>query len=380
MNYKWNAEDVELQESVRNLLDAAVLQEIHSLEDADEAEIRRILLKYLGLLARSEYLLLGAGPERQKDHLRLIGAQEELAGASGSLFLAVEFTARLFGGLLSGWGSDALKLEILKPLQQGELIAGIGISEPGVTESGDAWKTSARLRDGVYTVSGEKSMITNGPIADWLAVAGDVDGKTAFFLIKPEQEGLTLSPRIKTMGCNGLAVCSAELQGVRVPESHVIGPFEDDQPLKYLYMIQDLVLASASVGLIKRTHSAATEYAHAHYRGGKPIFSHQEVRFKLADTFTYMQAAQMLTYRTAWYIVSGDKEAPVLVNCAKVFCAESSETVAGLAMQIMAGAGYISGNPIEQGYRDAKYAALAGTTSEVSRMNIADDIIKRFPI
>ena len=67
-----------------------------------------------------------------------------------------------------------------------------------------------------------------------------------------------------------------------------------------------------------------------------------------------------------------------MVRCAKVFAAEASEKVASMAMQIMAGQGYLSGNIMERGYRDAKYAAVAGTTSERARMAIADDLLKRY--
>ena len=67
--------------------------------------------------------------------------------------------------------------------------------------------------------------------------------------------------------------------------------------------------------------------------------------------FTLYQTAQLLIYRAAWFAASGDREAGVLINCAKVFCAEAAEKVSALAMQVLAGQGYLSGNPVEKGYR-----------------------------
>ncbi len=64
----------------------------------------------------------------------------------------------------------------------------------------------------------------------------------------------------------------------------------------------------------------------------------------------------------------------------QVFTAEASEKVAALAMQIMAGQGYIQGNAVERAYRESKFAALAGTTSERARMRIAEDLLKIYRV
>jgi alkylation response protein AidB-like acyl-CoA dehydrogenase len=49
--------------------------------------------------------------------------------------------------------------------------------------------------------------------------------------------------------------------------------------------------------------------------------------------------------------------------------------VASYALQILGGQGYISGNPAEEGYRESKYLQIAGTSSEISRMKIADNVL-----
>jgi alkylation response protein AidB-like acyl-CoA dehydrogenase len=95
---------------------------------------------------------------------------------------------------------------------------------------------------------------------------------------------------------------------------------------------------------------------------------------------TLLQTAQLLTYRAGWLYRASDPEAATVILCAKVFGSEASEQVSTLAMQIMAGRGYISGNPVERAYRDAKFAALAGTTSEIARMSIAADLLTRHKV
>jgi alkylation response protein AidB-like acyl-CoA dehydrogenase len=132
----------------------------------------------------------------------------------------------------------------------------------------------------------------------------------------------------------------------------------------------------ASVGLIHATITQAQSHAGAHIRDGKPVIAHQEIRFKLADMLTLFQTAQLLAFRAGWMRGHADPEADTLCRVAKVFTAEASEQVAQMGMQIMAGRGYVKGHAVERAYRDAKFAALAGTTSERARMSIAEDLLK----
>ncbi len=126
---------------------------------------------------------------------------------------------------------------------------------------------------------------------------------------------------------------------------------------------------------MKRSLDAALTFARGHASGNKPIIAYQEVGFKLAEMVTLFQTSQLLAYRAAWMAEAGDREAAVLAHCAKVFCTESAEEVASHALQILGGQGYIRGNPAEGGYRDAKYLQIAGTSSEISRMKIADNVL-----
>jgi len=141
-------------------------------------------------------------------------------------------------------------------------------------------------------------------------------------------------------------------------------------------MWEDQVLTAASLGLMRRSFDAALKYAKAHRSGGKPIIAYQEVGFKLAEMLTLFQTAQLLAYRAAWMSESENREADVLAHSAKVFCAESAEKITSEALQILGGKGYVRGNPVEAGYRDAKYIQIAGTSTEISRMKIGDWVLE----
>ncbi len=380
MNFDWTREEAELASKVSAVFGAECVSQLEALEHADLDEMRRTTLSFLKKLPGTGYLGLALGPKAKGEIMTLIAGQERLAVRSNSLFLAVESSARLFGGLLRGFGNPQALGQILDPLARGETIAAVAVSEPEERDSPAAALTYGVARGDGFLVTGKKSYMTNGPIADWIAVTGEIQGSPAVFLVRGDQRGVHVGPRLSTVGYNGIAVSALDLDKAEVPGSHVMGPFEDRRHLDFLATMQDLVLTMASVGLIERTVAFSKNYAQSHVRGGKQIVKYQEVRFKLADMLTLSHSSKLLAYRAGWLLSVGDPEAATVLRCAKVFSSEAAEQTAIMAMQIMAGAGYVSGNPVERAYRDAKLAALGGTTSEVARMAIAADQLRRYQV
>jgi alkylation response protein AidB-like acyl-CoA dehydrogenase len=380
MNFDFTHEENDLKKLASGVFSGDAALEAQAMEKANLDELESITRDFMKKLAEIGYLSLCLEPTQSHEMLRLVAAQEEVARISGSLFLAVEATARLFGMLLAGFGSGRQFSRLLTDLKEGRVIAAVAVSENEGSQSGGTASTTV-WRDGEdFIISGVKPFVTNAPIADYIAVSASLDKKSAFFVVQPNDPGVVVGPRLETLGYNGLAVASLELQEARVTKESVIGPFTDRACIDSLNSAQDLILAVASVGLMLRTLAESKRYSDSHHRGGKPIFSKQEIRFKIAEMLTLAQSSQLLCYRAAWVLSIGDDEAASLIHCAKVFCAEASERVASLAMQILAGTGYLSGNPVERAYRESKYAALAGTTSEIARMSIADELLKSYRV
>ncbi len=380
MNFDWLPEDNEQSSLLDKAFDQTALADVEDLEHADPAELRRLTLGLQKRLTEAGYLSMGLGAKPSGEMMAMLAAREKLARLSSSLFLSTETTARLFGVLVANHGWSVLSSEILDPLRAGRIIGAVAMAEQGGDSPTPECLTSAVFEADHYVVSGRKSFVANGPIADWIAVTGRAGERPAVFLLRPGQTGLALGPRLQTLGHQGLAVCALELDQVHVPSAHVLGPFDSSAPLDQLRIRHDQILSVHSVGLMERTLDAANRYARTYHRGDKPIYAHQEVRFKLADMVTLLQTSQLLNRRAVWLQAVDHAEAATVSACAKVFTAEAAEKVAALAMQIMAGQGYLAGNTVERGYREAKYAALAGTTSEISRMNIADEMIRRNPV
>lgn len=375
MNFDIGEKERIISERIRGLFDPDSMAAISRLEKGDLRDLRQVLLHWMGRLSQTGYLSLGL--DEGKNSVALVACRESLAEISPSLFLAVEASIRVFGRIISVYAAPEQKADILPALQEGRIIGAVGLSEQGMNIEGNPINTSGTPGGDGFRLSGSKCHVVNAPIADIIAVAGRVKDRLAFFLVEKGNQGLLAGPRFSLLGYGGAAVSSVSLEDCPVSSRHVIGPFEGDEPLRTVRAWEDQILTAAGLGLMRRSFDAALHHAKSHKSGGKPIIAYQEIGFKLAEMLTLFQTAQLLAYRAAWMDEAGDGEEDVLAHCAKVFCTESAEQVTSQALQILGQHGYLQGNAAEEGYRDAKYLQIAGTSSEIGRMKIGDQVLER---
>lgn len=374
MNFDWSETDNQFKQKIAAIFDTEALAELEDLEKAGSSDVKCIVKRFMRVLAPARYL----EPSGTADVLHLLAGQEELARISSSLFMSIEVTARMFGGLLASFPQAGAVSEIAKALGAGEVIGAVALTEPAAASQDGPTSRIAAWEGDQCIITGKKDFVTNAPIADWIALIVHEENGQTVCLVRRDQQGLLIGSRLETLGYRGLAVSSLEFDGLTMHKDFVFGPFNGTALLEQLYQTQDLTIAMASVGLMDSTIRKTKQYAQSHARDGKPIFAHQEIRFKLAEMLTLYQSSQLLVFRAGWMVSSADPEASVLVKCAKVFASEASEKVAAMALQIMSGHGYVSGNPIERAFRDSKYGALAGTTSERARMQIAEKLLDQY--
>jgi alkylation response protein AidB-like acyl-CoA dehydrogenase len=339
-----------------------------NLETQGIAQVKDVL----AILGKTPYLKLGLDTPEGYGGTSLMAAMETLATLSPSLFLSIEMSTRLFGCIVATWGSNEQKERWLGPLVKGRFLGAVALSEDSLNVDNDPLKTTG-IQDGDFlNITGDKTYVVNGPVADRFAVAGRMNGQLALFIIDQGTAGLAMGEPFRTLGYEGAAISRISLNNCRISMDQVIGPFEDRIILDTLRLWENQILLGASLGLMNAAFETARDYAKTHRSGGKPIIAYQEVAFKLSEMLTLLQTSQLFAYRTAWTVERSLKEAESLMWCAKVFCTEAAEKVSGYSLQILAGAGFISGNPSEIAYRCAKYGQIAGTSTEISRVKIGD--------
>jgi isovaleryl-CoA dehydrogenase len=343
----------------------------------------RSILQKLG--RRDVYLQTGLSPGQTKqspfsEALTWIFLAEELARFSPSLFVTIEYSTHLFGWFISRYGRDQHLKEFLLPLQKGRLLGALAMAESSRNFPEKEIKTLGQKVGNTYRLSGQKYQVINAPLADWLAVTGKVDGQWGVFLIRADQEGLSVSEPQRTLGFSGMAIADISLNQCLVPEDRVIGPFPNPDFLDELQTRLNLIVTTASLGVMDRALQEAKKYAADKQDSPKPLRSYQLISFKLAEMFTLFQTSQWMLYRTAWMLESKVSGAETMAAATKVFVTEAAETVAREAMQIMAGEGFLTGNRAEESYRDARFGPVSGDTSEVLRLRIADDCLSKYRI
>ena len=351
----------------------------NNLENSDAELSEHQIRQALNQLSKTVYLTLAMEKSGKSDEynglLTLMGAMEVIGAISPSLLLSVETSTRIFGRILSTWGSDAQKADLLAPLIDGQLIGAVGISEDAMNVENDALMTTGAIDGDVATISGQKQYVINAPMADWFAVAGTVDGKNALFLVQKDTPGLSIGKKVATMGYQGAAISKIMLSECKIPATQVIYPQKAEQLLGTLKLWENQVLIGASLGLMKAAFESARDYAKTHKTGGKPIIAYQKIGFKLSEMLTLFQTSQLFAYKAAWSADADPKDLESLTLCAKVFCTEAAEQVTAKAMRILGGAGFVSGNTVEQSFRCAEYGLFAGTSTEISRVKIGDNAL-----
>jgi len=140
-------------------------------------------------------------------------------------------------------------------------------------------------------------------------------------------------------------------------------------------------IAAQAVGIGRAAWEAALEYSKERVAFGKPISQHQAIQFKLADMATELEAARLLTWKAAWAKDErkDDKKQRWTVEAAtaKLFASEAANRAATKGVQIFGGNGYVRDYPAERHFRDARITEIYEGTSEIQRIVIAADVLKR---
>ncbi len=374
MNFDFNAKEQAFFDEIKKEIEQYA--EGRNLEQGPPEQIRQNIVDALALLKNTPYLKFGIEKINEMgEMIPLLKAMETIAGVSPSLLLSLETSTRLFGRILSAWGSEKQKSMCLTQLLDGKLIGAVALSEDTMNVENDDLQTHGVSDGNTIIVNGRKNYVVNGPIADWIAVVGKIADDQAIFLVEKGTEGLIMEDRLSTLGYEGAAISSLCLDNCRIPSDHVIQLSANKKTLSVLRQWENQIIMGCSLGIIHSAYDAAKNFAKTHKTGGKPIIAYQEVGFKLSEMLTLLQTAQLFTYRSVWTYEHQSEKSDALTNCAKVFVTEAAENVAGNALQILSGTGYLSGNAAERAFRCAKYGQIAGVSTEIARVKIGDDAL-----
>jgi len=252
----------------------------------------------------------------------------------------------------------------------------IAITEPDSGSDAAALRSCAARVEGGYQLTGQKSWISNGEVADFIVVFATVDpglgarGITAF-VVESGDAGLAVGPAMKKMGQRGMLCNELFFDGIFLPEDRRLGEEgEAFAGLMRAFEHSRTTLAAGSVGLARAAFDYARAYARERKTFGKPLIEHQAIGFRLADMATRIDASRLLVWRAARALDAG-RESSTEASMAKIFAAETAMFCTWAAVQTLGGWGYSREYPVERWMRDAKLDEIGEGTSEILRMVIA---------
>ncbi|MBU6232742.1 MAG: acyl-CoA dehydrogenase family protein [Acidobacteria bacterium] len=334
----------------------------------------------LGLCIPEEYGGSGAGI------MGLTLAIEEVTKYSNVTGLMLLLT-RLPTGPIMIAGSEEQKLQYLPDIASGRRRAAFALSEPGGGSDVAGMQTRATPDpdvDGGWILNGTKCWISGVSQADWFTVfakTGDPGSRLhdsiTGFIVEASSEGVE-RPRVdRKMGVRGVDTGELVLNNVRVGPQNVIGAIGGFRLAMLGLNAMRPIVAARGIGLAEGALMYATEYIKSRPAFGGNLAQFQGLQWEIAKMSTEIEAARLLTYRSAWLADQGKftKEYVPYLSMAKYYATEVGVKASGLALQLLGAAGYMEDHPTEQWYRDAKQLTIVEGTSQIQLGLIAKGVL-----
>lgn len=287
------------------------------------------------------------------------------------------------GQVLAGFGTDEQKKRWLEPMAAGECIASFALTEPEAGSDPSGMRTTATWTADGWRISGQKRFITNAPLADlfvtFAKVRGtDAEGKIAVFLVPAGTEGLTIAAKDRKMGQEGATTADVYFDEVHVGhEALISGEVETGFRAAMTVLARGRVHISAlATGLAERALDESVAYSAQNRQGGVPTGERQLVQAMLAEQQSLVMASKALAREAARNYLDGS-DRRLGPSAAKLFCTESAGRVADLAVQVHGGSGYMREVAVERVYRDARLLRLYEGTSEIQKLIIGRELMRR---
>lgn len=287
-----------------------------------------------------------------------------------------------FAGLIELYGTEEQKEKYIPRLCRGEIVCAMALTEPKHgSDAGTIGLDTTAVKDGdCWKISGTKTFITCGDIAEFTMVCCQTDpnasppyrGVSQIIVEKgtPGFEATHLKPK---MGFRSAPTAELSFSDVRVPLSNLLGQENRGfhQIMSYFDFSRTPIAASA-VGIAQGAFERALKYSTEREQFFTPIHRFQFTQWKIAEMVMKIEAARLLTYRTAWLIDS--KRDPRLItkyaSMAKAYAAKTAIEVTNEAMQIYGGYGYVDSD-LERFYREARILDIVEGTGEIQRYIVA---------
>jgi alkylation response protein AidB-like acyl-CoA dehydrogenase len=278
---------------------------------------------------------------------------------------------------LMKYGNEAQKERYLPGLCSGKLIGVHAMTEPNSGSDAFALRTKAEPDGDGFRITGTKTFISNGPVADVIIVFAMTDAKKGYhggvsaFLVERGTPGFTAGKPFEKMGLRSSPVGELIFDNVHVPAESVISGIGNGATIFNTSMDWERICLFAShVGTTERLLERSIAYARTRTQFGQAIGKYQGVSHRIVDMKVQLEAARLLAYRSAWRL-DNTRNASLDASMTKLFVSESLLEAALATVHLHGGYGYMAETEVERALRDAVGSTIYSGTSEMQRNIIA---------
>ncbi len=291
-----------------------------------------------------------------------------------------------FAFAMQGLGTGALSLfgtpeqqQWLAKTRAGKAISAFALSEPRSGSDVANMEMTATREGDDYLLSGEKTWISNGGIADLYIVfarTGEAPGAKGLsaFIVPGDAKGLTIAERLEVIAPHPLARLAFDK--VRVPASALIGKPGDG--FRIAMSVLDVfrsTVGAAALGFARRALDESIKRVRQRELFGAPMAELQMVQGHIADMALDVDAAALLIYRAAWTKDMGAARVTREAAMAKLFATDKAQDVIDRAVQLHGGDGVRKGHIVESLYREIRALRIYEGASDVQKVVIARQVL-----
>lgn len=382
MNFTLTEEQNLIVQTVRDFVEKELyphedlVEKLDDIPDDLAAQIQDKAIKY-GLYAPNMPDSVGGGG---LDAVSLVLVERELGRAS----FALQSLVGRPSNILMACKDDQID-KYLMPAVRGEKHDCLAMTEPEAGSDVRSMRTKAKLEGDHYVINGTKHFISHADRSDFVilfAATGTTEtskgprNEVSAFLVDMDTPGLTVTTGSQCVSHRGYHQSELSFVNAEIPAANLLG--EEGKGLELMgewLGAARLVIAANSVGRAQRILEATTDWVAQRKQFGQTIGKFQGVAFPLADSYTEVAAAELLTLQAAHKLDSGnmtDTDAAM----AKLFATETLGRVADRAVQAFGGMGLMSEAKIERWWRDARVERIWDGTSEIQRHIISRAVLR----
>ncbi|AZQ32552.1 acyl-CoA dehydrogenase family protein [Streptomyces cyaneochromogenes] len=380
MDFRLTPRQVQLKADARALTDFIATYEIQCEEDnglsADaHAKVRDAVLD-AGLQAVNMPAEWGGAGLTIAEQVTV---QEELGRLTGALWDMVWRPANALR-----FCTPEQRERFLVPVIKGERRDCYAVTEPGAGSDPQNLTTTATRNDRGWVLNGEKWFVTVGDHADFLIVlaAAGPERAPTLFLVDKDTPGTEMTRVPRWMHTFVYEHPEFTFTDVQVGEDAVLGGVGEGYDITRSWFTEErLMIAARTVGAAERALELARDWAVEREQFGAPISSYQLIQGMLADSAVDIAVNRAYTHQVAWEIDQASAEDRKTLHAkaaiAKLSASEASGRVVDRCLQIHGGRGYDRSYAVERLYRELRVDRIWEGTSEIQRLIIANELVKR---